>query len=83
MLGGCIEVTYDVPSFREDPGELHWYTGLFDNADVREYIRTILDSEPASDAASQPDKFTLTVSIPSESGSLHGWRILQLLIPGR
>ena len=76
-------LTYDVRSFREDPGKLHWYAGLFDNADVRDYICTILDGEQASGVGSQPDKFTLTVSIPSESGSLHGWRILQLLIPGR
>lgn len=27
--------------------------------------------------------FTLTVSIPAESGELHGWRIRGLLIPGR
>lgn len=76
-------MTYDARSFREDPGQLHWYTGMFDNADVRQYIRTVLDSESASDVASQPDQFTLTVSIPNESGPLHGWRILQLLIPGR
>jgi hypothetical protein len=31
----------------------------------------------------QSDVFTLTVTIPAESGSLHGWSIEQLRIPGR
>ncbi|KZT74257.1 hypothetical protein DAEQUDRAFT_702566 [Daedalea quercina L-15889] len=70
-------------ALREDPGQLHWYTGLFDNADVREYMRTMLESKPQSAIGQSPNSFTLTVSIPAESGSLHGWRIHQLLIPGR
>jgi len=78
----------DAPvKLREDPGELHWYTGLFDNAYVREYMRTVLESETGLATsvgfAPCPDSFTLTVSIPAESGSLHGWRIHQLLVPGR
>lgn len=74
---------HDLHRFREDPGELHWYASMFDNAVVREYIRTILDSEMASGIAHSPDKFTLTVSVPSESGPLHGWQVLRLLVPGR
>ena len=31
----------------------------------------------------QSDAFTLTVTIPAESGPLHGWSIEQLKIPGR
>jgi len=31
----------------------------------------------------QSDAFTLTVTIPAESGPLHGWSIKQLKIPGR
>ncbi|TFY55536.1 hypothetical protein EVJ58_g8182 [Rhodofomes roseus] len=74
-------------ALREDPGELHWYTGMFDNPDVREYMRTILESDTGLATTSvlteTPDSFTLTVSIPAESGSLHGWRVHQLLVPGR
>ena len=35
------------------------------------------------DARVQSDAFTLTVTIPAESGPLHGWSIEQLKIPGR
>ncbi|KAH9911416.1 uncharacterized protein B0H18DRAFT_1062622 [Fomitopsis serialis] len=59
----------DAPvKLREDPGELHWYTGVFDNADVRVYMRAVLESE---------------AGLATSSGSLHGWRIHQLLVPGR
>ena len=30
-----------------------------------------------------PKSFTLTVTTPEESGSLYGWRILAVTIPGR
>jgi hypothetical protein len=37
----------------------------------------------AGDGRVQSDAFTLTVTIPAESGPLHGWSIKQLKIPGR
>ncbi|KAH9925275.1 uncharacterized protein B0H18DRAFT_1170833 [Fomitopsis serialis] len=61
----------DAPvKLREDPGELHGTRG-------ETGLATSVGFGPS------PDSFTLTVSIPAESGSLHGWRIHQLLVPGR
>lgn len=73
-------------SYQEDPGQPHWYPSVFDNDQVREFMRSILESESGSlSLASQATSasFTLTVSNPSESGSLHGWGIRSLLTPGR
>ncbi|KAF7800246.1 hypothetical protein EIP86_011493 [Pleurotus ostreatoroseus] len=69
--------------FREDPGKRHWYPEVFNNTPVQEFInQTIRDfDENAGKAPSR--KFTLTVAVPSESGSLHGWRIESLRVPGR
>ncbi|KAF8163069.1 Alpha/Beta hydrolase protein, partial [Crassisporium funariophilum] len=66
--------------FREDPGEGHWYPHVFDNPEVQAFVDSF--SAPQT-MGTQSDSFTLTVSIPSESGPLHGWRIDKLMIPGR
>ena len=68
--------------FREDPGQPHCYNAVFDN----EYTQAFIDQrlqEYSSGAQKSPDSFTLTVAIPSESGSLHGYRVLALETPGR
>ncbi|KZT03565.1 uncharacterized protein LAESUDRAFT_814646 [Laetiporus sulphureus 93-53] len=73
-------------TYREDSGQSHWYPTVFDNSDVQGLIRSILEQEPGSShlpPPTEPRSFTLTVSIPAESGSLHGWRIRSLLVPGR
>ncbi|CDO76522.1 hypothetical protein BN946_scf184750.g2 [Trametes cinnabarina] len=70
-------------TFREDPGEPHWYPSVFENEQVRSFISSTLEStaKPADGAIARV--FTLTVAIPSDSGSMHGWSILALTIPGR
>ncbi|TFL01448.1 hypothetical protein BDV98DRAFT_593331 [Pterulicium gracile] len=63
---------------REVPGENHWFDTVIDN----EVVQAFFDRAPSN--ISEPTReFTLTVSIPSESGSLHGWRVRRLSIPGR
>ncbi|KAL7283150.1 hypothetical protein ACG7TL_002576 [Trametes sanguinea] len=41
------------------------------------------ESTSTADNASASRSFTLTVAVPSDSGSLHGWSILSLTAPGR
>ncbi|RDB21028.1 hypothetical protein Hypma_011398 [Hypsizygus marmoreus] len=66
--------------FHEDPGQGHWYPSVFDNEHVQTFMDSVLSTQERILPAS---KFTLTVSVPSESGSLHGWKIESLLLPGR
>ncbi|KAI0664567.1 hypothetical protein C8Q70DRAFT_1041331 [Cubamyces menziesii] len=68
-------------TFREDPGELHWYPSVFANEQVQTFLSSAL--EESSKHARISSSFTLTVATPSDSGSLHGWSILRLGIPGR
>ncbi|KAJ8462025.1 hypothetical protein ONZ51_g11162 [Trametes cubensis] len=68
-------------TFREDPGELHWYPSVFANEQVQNFLSSTL--EESSGHAKISSSFTLTVATPSDSGSLHGWSILRLGIPGR
>lgn len=71
-------------SFREDQGQPHWYPTVFDNDFVQQFLRTYIEPthEPIDDRREKAS-FTLTVAIPSDSGSLHGWRIRTLQVPGR
>ncbi|THH15894.1 hypothetical protein EW146_g4658 [Bondarzewia mesenterica] len=68
-------------SYREDLGQPHWYSTVFRNDQVAIFLRSLLQPEYLPEGRS--DSYTLTVAIPSESGSLHGWRILSLVMPGR
>ncbi|KAG7452898.1 uncharacterized protein BT62DRAFT_989922 [Guyanagaster necrorhizus] len=68
-------------AYREDAGQGHWYSTVFNNTQVTAFIDDLIASYPAAIISSS--KFMLTVSIPAESGSLHGWRIVALTIPGR
>ncbi|KAL6309159.1 hypothetical protein BKA93DRAFT_821973 [Sparassis latifolia] len=72
-------------TYREDLHEPHWYPSVFSNEGVQEFIRSILENKQSLQASSShpSQSFTLTVSIPSESGSLHGWQIHRLDTPGR
>jgi hypothetical protein len=65
---------------REDPGKGHWYSSVLNNSEVESFVNEM--AIPA-DRRVQSDAFTLTVTIPAESGPLHGWSIEQLKIPGR
>ncbi|KAI0933809.1 hypothetical protein AcV5_005858 [Taiwanofungus camphoratus] len=71
-------------TYLEDSGEPHWYPSVFLNDHVQGFIRDTIDRESGLQPAQiGSGSFTLTVSIPSESGSLHGWQIHSLLVPGR
>ncbi|KAJ3539241.1 hypothetical protein NMY22_g4823 [Coprinellus aureogranulatus] len=67
-------------TFKEDPGKGHWYNSVLNGSTVQAFIDEHVQSvqQPIS-----PGAFALTVSNPSESGSLNGWRIHSLAIPGR
>ncbi|KAI4528329.1 hypothetical protein K525DRAFT_252265 [Schizophyllum commune Loenen D] len=67
-------------TYREDRGQPHWYDGIFDER-VDAFIERVLSSSPHSSEV--PDRFTLTVASPTESGSLHGWAVEELAVPGR
>ncbi|KAI0295492.1 hypothetical protein BC826DRAFT_1104235 [Russula brevipes] len=70
-----------IVSYREEPGQGHWYPSVFRNAQVNAFLDSVLDEErpPARRSAT----FTLTTALPADAGSLHGWRILSLRVPGR
>jgi hypothetical protein len=68
-------------SFREEPGQGHWYPSVFKNAHVQAFLDSVLGEERRP--ARRSPTFTLTTAIPAETGSLHGWRTLSLLVPGR
>ncbi|KAI5835596.1 hypothetical protein K523DRAFT_368134 [Schizophyllum commune Tattone D] len=65
-------------TYREDPGQPHWYEGIFDER-VDAFIERALSASPSS----APETFTLTIASPTESGSLHGWAVEELAVPGR
>ncbi|KAJ3553575.1 hypothetical protein NM688_g3536 [Phlebia brevispora] len=69
--------------YQEDPHQPHCYSTVFDNAKVKTFINRTITQSQESTPNTKPWKFTLTVAIPSESDSLHGFRILNLEVPGR
>ncbi|KAJ2931423.1 hypothetical protein H1R20_g5707, partial [Candolleomyces eurysporus] len=69
-------------NLKEDPGQDHWYSTVLTNQDVQQFLDNHVRAENERVEA-VPPSFTLTVSNPSEVGSLHGWRIHSLHISGR
>ncbi|KAH6918772.1 hypothetical protein BKA70DRAFT_28649 [Coprinopsis sp. MPI-PUGE-AT-0042] len=67
-------------ALKEDPGQLHFYDGVVNNEPVQQFIAKNQQNPPQQGFTKS---FTLTVSNPSESGPLQGFRILSLAIPGR
>lgn len=68
-------------SYHEEPGQGHWYPSVFRNERVKAFLDSVLDDERPPPRCSTT--FTLTSAVPAETGSLHGWRILSLVSPGR
>ncbi|KAI1790745.1 hypothetical protein LXA43DRAFT_973466 [Ganoderma leucocontextum] len=69
-------------SYHEDSGEKHWYKDVFKNHEVAAFVSSTLSGRnPAIPTGLRT--FTLTVAVPSDSGSLYGWSIHRLSIPGR
>ncbi|GLB35159.1 putative prolyl oligopeptidase family protein [Lyophyllum shimeji] len=69
-------------TLKEDEGQDHWYSTLFDNDRVQNFLNSLLTKEPSLKSETT-NHFTLTVSDPDASGSLRGWKIESLLLPGR
>ncbi|KAJ7771786.1 hypothetical protein B0H16DRAFT_1772103, partial [Mycena metata] len=68
-------------TFREDPHQRHWYPSILKNAQVQAVLDNILQASTQRRPLSTT--FTLTVAVPADSGSLHGWKIERLSVPGR
>ncbi|KAF9459360.1 hypothetical protein BDZ94DRAFT_1199681 [Collybia nuda] len=64
---------------REDPRQGHWYHTILNNVQVDEFLDRVLDSPEGR----MSKHFTLTILVPGEAGSLHGWMINSLAVPGR
>ncbi|KAL5532933.1 hypothetical protein ACEPAF_4707 [Sanghuangporus sanghuang] len=78
-LGHGLNVT-----FHEDEGQPHWYPNVFESEQVRSFLQGALDSKiQEQHRSSEPVEFTLTVADPVRSGSKNGWRIEELVVPGR
>lgn len=80
--------------YHEDPGRPHWYPEVLCNERVQAFLDRVYFSLPPRPVMKAPSthlpmsqerketNFTLTVAVPAESGSLNGWQILALTIPG-
>jgi len=66
--------------FHEDANRGHWYPSILDNKDVEKFLDLVASTRRLGSGVTE---FTLTVSIPSDSGSLRGWKIESLSVPGR
>jgi len=66
---------------KEDKNQLHFYPTVFNNLQVQDFINGLLESSQDRPESFEP--FTLTVFRPEESGSLYGWRIEKVRVPGR
>ncbi|KAK2467077.1 hypothetical protein APHAL10511_001335 [Amanita phalloides] len=66
--------------YQEAKGQGHWYSSVFRNGTVRSFLNKIL-LEPSQNVT--PKIFTISVASPAEQGSVYGWRVKQLIIPGR
>ncbi|KAL4065302.1 hypothetical protein J3A83DRAFT_4436701 [Scleroderma citrinum] len=67
-------------SYYEHPGRPHWYPEVLKNDCVQAFLNKIYSS--SSSGSSQLRRFTLTVAVPQESGSMYGWQVHALSIPG-
>ncbi|EJD53328.1 Not1-domain-containing protein [Auricularia subglabra TFB-10046 SS5] len=69
-------------SFVEMPGKPHWFPGYFASMpEVQPFLDAAVRLPAAVDFAA-PRKWTLTVAWPHESGSMFGFRILDIQTPG-
>lgn len=69
------DVTYD-----EQPGQSHWWSEVLKNTRVQAFLDRVSSCEAPK---IKHRKYTLTVAVPAESGSMGGWRVHALEVPGR
>ncbi|KIY43698.1 hypothetical protein FISHEDRAFT_62739 [Fistulina hepatica ATCC 64428] len=67
--------------FHEEPGQPHWYNWILDNPYVHNFTEHILLGNHVTSRQTSPAEFTLTVSIPAESGPLRSFAIEALQVP--
>ncbi|PPQ70920.1 hypothetical protein CVT24_009982 [Panaeolus cyanescens] len=67
--------------YHEDFGQDHWYPTVLNNDHVQGFVDQYTLRGGAN--AELDDTFTLTTLAPHQSGSLRGWRIVELITPGR
>lgn len=66
-------------SLKEDPGMPHYYPSVL----ASDQVQAFLDHATQNHTISTTETYTLTVSVPSESGTFHGWSVESLHTPGR
>ncbi|KAF8595688.1 hypothetical protein BDV93DRAFT_611299 [Ceratobasidium sp. AG-I] len=69
-------------SLIEVPGKPHFWPSVFQDEPVANAIAEVLAS-PYTNLGGRDSSFVFTVVWPYESGSMHGWRVRELTIPGR
>lgn len=68
--------------YHEEPGQPHWWLEVLKSSCVQAFLdRVYCSSYGASKTKCR--QFTLTVAVPAESGSMGGWRVHALEVPGR
>lgn len=67
--------------YHEVAGAPHWWDTVFTNDKVQTFLNDAVQSKIYK--PSLPKEFVLTVAIPEEAGSLHGFQIRKLETPGR
>ena len=70
-------------SLYEVPSRDHWWDDVLSNDKVQAFLDDNIDPRSPSTEAVLPRSFVLTVTTPEECGSLYGWRIRTVTIPGR
>ncbi|KAF9228756.1 alpha/beta-hydrolase [Gyrodon lividus] len=68
--------------YHEDPGQPHWYFDILFNKHVQIFLDRHVYTEAANSQEGETKSFTLTVAVPAESGSMDGWQICALNVPG-
>lgn len=62
-------------------GRDHWWDEVFTDPKRAEVLSRLVKEPVRNDIALQ--NFTMTVMWPHESGSMGGWRVLAVEVPGR
>ena len=70
-------------SLYEVPGHGHWWDDVLSNDKVQGFLEDNLKPRSPSTKGEPPKSLTLTTTTPDECGSLYGWRILAVKVPGR
>lgn len=85
FVGGLVEISFPLSHFssrfNEDPHKGHWYPTVLKNPATQSFMDKITSNGPSNVDLTR--EFTLTVTSPTESGPLRGWRIYRLKTPGR